>query len=154
MIHDLDIVLSLMGEPAVKVNAVCSEVGSGQGDLAIAQVKFAGGTIANFVASRVSQAKVRRISITQPEEVIGIDLLRQTIAVHHLISNDYFFDQRMGYKQETVTEIPYLSHHGEPLRFELESFVKSVAGRQEPVVSGEDGMKALALALEIMEACS
>jgi len=74
--------------------------------------------------------------------------------VHHLISNDYFFDQRMGYKQETVTEIPYLSRHGEPLRFELESFVSSVATRTTPLVTGEDGMKALALALEIVKTCN
>lgn len=153
MIHDLDIVLSLVGKPASIVNAVRPEPEKGPADLAIAQVKFSGGTVANFVASRVSQAKVRRITVTQREEVIGIDLLRQTIAVHHIISNDYFFDQRMGYKQETVTEIPYLSRHGEPLRFELESFVESVATRAEPVVSGEDGTRALALAMEIVEAC-
>jgi len=153
MIHDLDLVLSLVQSPVMLVNSVCSNLSSKAGDLAIAQVQFEAGAIANFVSSRVSQAKVRRISITQPEEVINIDLLRQTIAVHHLISNDYFFDQRMGYKQETVTEIPYLSRHGEPLRFELESFIKAVATRSTPVVTGEDGMKALALALEIIEKC-
>jgi len=153
MIHDLDIVLSLVGEPVSVVNAVCSGSGQGPLDLAIAQVKFDNGTIANFVASRVSQAKVRRISVTQKEEVIGVDLLRQTLAVHHIISNDYFFDQRMGYKQETVTQIPYLSKHGEPLKFELESFVDSMMTREQPVVSGEDGMKALALAMEITDAC-
>jgi len=153
MIHDLDLVLSLVQSPVATVNSVCANLSSMAGDLAIAQVKFETGAIANFVASRVSQAKVRRISVTQPEEVINIDLLRQTIAVHHLISNDYFFDQRMGYKQETVTEIPYLSRHGEPLRFELESFVSSVATRTTPLVTGEDGMKALALALEIVKTC-
>jgi predicted dehydrogenase len=151
MIHDLDLVLSLVQSPVAIVHSVCSNLSSLAGDLAIAQVKFETGAIANFVASRISQAKVRRISVTQPEEVINIDLLRQTIAVHHLISNDYFFDQRMGYKQETVTEIPYLSRHGEPLRFELESFVQAVATRSTPVVTGEDGMKALTLALDVIE---
>jgi len=153
MIHDLDLVLSLVRSPVAIVNSVGSNLSSLKGDLAIAQVKFENGSIANFVASRVSQAKVRRISVTQPEEVINIDLLRQTIAVHHLISNDYFFDQRQGYKQETVTEIPYLSRHGEPLHFELESFVQAVRTRSEPVVTGEDGMSALRLALEIIETC-
>lgn len=153
MIHDLDIVLSLLSSPVTIVNAVCANLSSMGGDLAIAQVKFESGAIANFVASRVSQAKVRRISVTQPQEVINIDLLRQTVAVHHLISNNYFFDQRMGYKQETVTEIPYLSRHGEPLRFELESFVRSTATREQPAVTGEDGTRALALALEVMDRC-
>jgi predicted dehydrogenase len=153
MIHDLDLVLNLVRSPVSLVNSVCSNLSTLAGDLAIAQVKFETGAIANFVASRVSQAKVRRISVTQPEEVINIDLLRQTIAVHHLISNDYFYDQRMGYKQETVTEIPYLSRHGEPLRFELESFVQCVATRSTPAVTGEDGMKALALALDVIECC-
>jgi predicted dehydrogenase len=153
MIHDLDIVLSLVDSPVSVVNSVGANRSSLAGDIAIAQIKFESGTVANFVASRLSQAKVRKISVTQPEEVINIDLLRQTIAVHHLISNDYFFDQRTGYKQETVTEIPYLSRHGEPLRFELESFVKSVAMRTTPVVTGEDGTRALALAMDIIAAC-
>ena len=58
----------------------------------------------------------------------------------------------MGYKQETVSEIPYLSRYGEPLRLELESFAELVRDRKRPVVSGEDGARALDLALRAMEA--
>jgi len=151
MIHDLDIVMSLVGEDAVKANAVSATLKSDTEDLAIAQLVFEGGIIANLTSSRVSQAKVRRIAVTQGEEYIVADLLRQSIAIHHFVSSDYFFDKRMGFKQETVTEIPYLSRHGEPLRMELEAFIEAVRTRSAPLVSGEDATRALALALRIME---
>ena len=153
MIHDLDIVMSLVGEDVVEVNAVSASLKSDTEDLALAQLVFQGGTIANLISSRVSQAKVRKISVTQGEEYIAADLLRQSIAIHHFVSSDYFFDKRMGFKQETVTEIPYLSRYGEPLRMELESFIESVRTRSMPLVSGADATAALALALRVMEEC-
>jgi predicted dehydrogenase len=153
MIHDIDIVLSLAGSEVQTVNAVCRALHDGTEDLGVAQVKFATGTIADFTASRVSQAKVRRLTVTQADSYISADLIRQTLAIHHYVTSDYFFDARMGYKQETVTEIPYLSRYGEPLRLELESFVESVRDRTPPIVSGGDGARALDLALRVMEAC-
>jgi UDP-N-acetylglucosamine 3-dehydrogenase len=153
MIHDLDIVLSLADSEVKKVNAVCRELHGGTEDLAVAQVEFASGTLADLTASRVSQAKVRRLSVTQVDAYVSADLVRQTLAVHHYVTSDYFYDARMGYKQETVTEIPYLSRYGEPLRLELESFVESVRERKRPIVSGEDGVRALDLALRVMKAC-
>jgi predicted dehydrogenase len=153
MIHDLDIVLSLADSEVKKVNAVCRELHGGTEDLAVAQVEFASGTLADLTASRVSQAKVRRLSVTQLDAYVSADLVRQTLAVHHYVTSDYFYDARMGYKQETVTEIPYLSRYGEPLRLELESFVESVRERKRPIVSGEDGVRALDLALRVMKAC-
>jgi len=153
MIHDLDIVLSLAGSEVETVNAVCRALHGATEDLAVAQVKFASGTIADFTASRVSQAKVRRLAVTQLDAYVSGDLIRQTLAIHHYVTSDYFYDARMGYKQETVTEIPYLSRYGEPLRLELENFVESVRDRKPPIVSGEDGARALGLALRVMEAC-
>jgi predicted dehydrogenase len=154
MIHDLDIVASLVHSDVLRINALCTSRVTDTEDLAIAQIAFTDGTLANFTASRVSQAKIRRFTITQPDEYIYADLLRTNIAIHHYVSSDYFFDRRMGFKQETVTEIPYLSRHGEPLRLELESFVDCVVSREKPKVSGEDGLRALALASKVMEACA
>jgi predicted dehydrogenase len=154
MIHDIDIVLSLVNQEARQVNAQCTNVFGGTEDFALAQIKFAEGTIAGLTASRVSQAKVRRLNITQQDAYISADLLRQTLAIHHYVASDYFYDARTGFKQETVTEIPYLSRYGEPLRLELESFVESIVERKPPVVSGEDGTRALEIALRIQKACS
>lgn len=151
MIHDLDIVLSLVKEKVVHLSAVSSSLLSDTEDLALANVVFSNGTIAHFISSRVSQAKIRKLTITQENEYLSVDLLHTSIAIHHYVSSEYFFDTRMGFRQETVTEIPYLSRQGEPLRLELESFIESVETRTPPVVSGEDGMEALKLALEIMK---
>ncbi|MFH1149483.1 MAG: Gfo/Idh/MocA family oxidoreductase [Actinomycetota bacterium] len=151
MIHDLDLVLSLVGDEVASVQAVARSVESESEDIASALVRFEGGTLAGFTASRVSQAKVRTLSVTQPDLFIAADLLRQTISLHHLISNDFVYDERMGYKQVSVTEIPYLSRYGEPLRLELESFLESVRDRSEPQVSADDGVRALELAGKVME---
>lgn len=150
MIHDLDIALSLVKDRALHIDAVSSSIMSDTEDLALAHVVFGNGAIAHFTSSRVSQAKIRKLTITQADEYISADLLHTSIAIHHYVSSEYYFDRRMGFRQETVTEIPYLSRQGEPLRLELESFVESVQTRRPPIVSGEDGMEALALALEIM----
>lgn len=154
MIHDIDIVLSLVKDEVVKVNSVCRSIISDTEDLALAQFVFKGGAISHFACSRICQAKIRRLTITQPKEYICADLLHETITIHHFISSDYYFDRRMGFKQETVTEIPYLSRHGEPLRLELESFIETVRTRGEPVVTGEDATRVLGLAMEVMSACS
>jgi len=153
MIHDLDIVLSLLGEEVTEVNAVSATVMSSTEDLALAQVVFESGVIANFTSSRVSQAKIRRLSITQEGEFLSVDMLRQNISIHHHVVSNYFHDKRTGYRQEAVTDMPYLSRYGEPLRLELESFVDSVVERTPPVDSGEDGTRALGLALRILREC-
>ncbi|MCG2796686.1 MAG: Gfo/Idh/MocA family oxidoreductase [Actinomycetia bacterium] len=153
MIHDLDIVLSLVGEDVTEVNAVSATVMSSTEDLALAQVVFKSGVIANFTSSRVSQAKIRRLSITQEGEFLSVDMLRQNISIHHHVVSNYFYDRRTGYRQEAVTDMPFLSRYGEPLRLELESFIDSVVKRTPPVVSGEDGTRALGLALRIMREC-
>lgn len=150
MIHDLDIVLSLLGTDIRDVSATKALLRSGTEDIAVANVLFENGCIASFTASRVSQAKVRRIAVTQQNEYVIGDLLRQTLAVHRYVSSDYFFDTRMGFKQETVTEVPYLSQRGEPLELELSSFVEAISGRKQPVVGGAEGVLALKLALAVM----
>ncbi len=151
MIHDIDLTLSLVGKEVVRINALSNCIKSEAEDHAIAQLMFSDGTMANLVSSRISQAKVRKISITQPDEFICADLLKQTIAVHHFISSDYFYDSRMGYRQETVTEVPYLSRYGEPLKLEVEEFIDCVRTRENPLVDGEAGFKALELALGIID---
>ncbi len=141
MIHDLDIVLRLVSSPVAEVRAVGIPVLSRKADIANARVEFENGCVANLTASRVSFEKVRKLRFFQPHDYISVDYASQTGTMVSL---------RMGRVIENKLEPPT----GEPLKFELESFVRSVGARSTPVVSGEDGLRALELAMSINEEIS
>lgn len=138
MIHDLDIVLSLVHSPVVEVRAVGIAVLSKKADIANARVEFEDGCVANLTASRVSFEKVRKLRFFQPSDYISVDYASQTGTMVSL---------RMGRVSERKLE-PGVA---EPLKLELESFVDCVRTRNSPVVSGEDGLRALELAMKINE---
>src|SRR5262245_5447957 len=132
MIHDIDIVLSLVRAPVSEVRAVGIPVLSQKPDIANARVEFEDGCVANFTASRVSFEKVRKIRFFQPHDYISIDCATQTGTMVSL---------RMGRVTERKLE-PAVS---EPLKAELASFVNCVRSRGNPVVTGDDGLRALKL---------
>ena len=101
-------------------------------------MEFNNGCVANFTASRVSYEKTRKLRFFQPHDYISVDYASQTGVMVSL---------RMGRVIERKLEPP----NGEPLRIELESFVNCVQNRSVPVVSGEDGFRALELAILINE---
>ena len=138
MIHDLDIVLSLVHSPVSEVRAVGIAVLSKKADIANARVEFEDGCVANFTASRVSFEKVRKLRFFQPSDYISVDYASQTGSMVSL---------RMGRVTERKLEPP----SGEPLKLELESFVHCVRTRTSPIVGGEDGLRALELAMKINE---
>src|SRR5688572_19278479 len=132
MIHDLDIVLSLVHADVAEVRAVGIPVLSQKADIANARVEFANGCVANLTASRVSFEKIRKLRFFQPHDYISVDYGTQTGSVVSL---------RMG----RVIERKLAPPSGEPLKIELESFLDCVRSRSTPVVSGEDGYRALKL---------
>jgi predicted dehydrogenase len=136
MIHDIDIVLSLVRAPVREVRAVGIPVLSQKADIANARVEFEDGCVANFTASRVSFEKTRKLRFFQPHDYISVDYASQKGTVVSL---------RMGRVMERKLE-PQVQ---EPLRLELAAFAKCVKTRQKPVVSGEDGYRALELAMLI-----
>jgi predicted dehydrogenase len=138
MIHDLDIVLHLVKSPVAEVRAVGIAVLSRKADIANARVEFENGCVANLTASRVSFEKIRKLRFFQPHDYISVDYASQTGTMVSL---------RMGRVIEKKLEPP----NGEPLKLELEAFVKCVQSRATPVVSGEDGLRALELAMSINE---
>jgi predicted dehydrogenase len=138
MIHDLDIVLRLVKSPVAEVRAVGIPILSRKADIANARVEFQNGCVANLTASRVSFEKIRKLRFFQPHDYISVDYSTQTGTMVSL---------RMGRVIEKKLEPP----NGEPLRLELEAFVKAVEARSTPVVSGEDGLRALELAMNINE---
>src|SRR5947207_3973745 len=136
MIHDIDIVLSLVPAPVGEVRAVGIPILSQKADIANARVEFEDGCVANFTASRVSFEKIRKLRFFQPHDYISVDYASQTGTMVSL---------RMGRVKEQKLEPP----HEEPLKLELASFVDCVEKRGKPAVSGEDGLRALELAMSI-----
>jgi predicted dehydrogenase len=178
MIHDLDIVLSLTGQPVREVRAVGLPVLSKKVDIANVRLEFENGCVANFTASRVSTERVRKMRFFQPHQYLSLDFARQDlllIDVSAAAGMDMKELARLAAMQanlvhpthdgETVVEGEPAGHPspgmtvrkvpveaGEPLRLEIESFLDAVRTRTQPLVTVEDGRAALKLALEINSA--
>jgi predicted dehydrogenase len=141
MIHDLDLVLWMVGAPVKEVRAVGLPVLSDKVDIANARVEFENGTVANFTASRVSTERVRKFRYFQPNEYVSIDFTRRDVLVLNV--NHDGGAPRLGFRKLDTQP-------AEPLRAELEAFVDSVRRRQPPLVGGAEGRQALALAERVM----
>ncbi len=164
MIHDLDIVLSLVDSPVHEVRAVGLPVLSRKVDIANVRVEFVNGCVANFTASRVSTERVRKLRFFQPHQYLSLDFARQDLlmidvtAAAKLDAAQLAAMAQMLQPQPGGHPSPGLSlkkvpvEQGEPLRLEIASFLEAVRKRTRPVVNGEDGRRALALALEINRA--
>ena len=163
MIHDLDIVLSFVNSPVHEVRAVGLPVLSQKVDIANVRLEFENGCIANFTASRVSTERVRKLRFFQPHQYLSLDFARQDLLMIDVTAAAGMDMAKLAMLAQiaqqagshpsaglSLKKIPV--EPGEPLRLEIESFLNTVRGRGVPVVSGEDGRAALALALEINEA--
>jgi len=140
MIHDLDVVLSFVKSPIL----------SGKSDIANVRLEFESGCVANFTASRVSTERVRKIRFFQPRQYLSLDYSRQDVLVFSVGGEGETPGTPSINPQIKVTRPPIAAE--EPLQAELRSFLESVRTRSQPVVSFEDGRRALALALDIVAA--
>lgn len=154
MIHDIDLVRTLVGGTVTELAAAGVPVLTPSVDIANARLGFDTGAVANITASRVSRDRFRKLRIFQRSGYLSLDLaqgrgefyrLRGDLDLAALTSAPR---QLEDFMEHVALEAP----EGEPLRLELESFVAAVQGRQPVLVSGEDGRAALALALRIMRA--
>jgi len=136
MIHDIGVVLQLVGSEPVDVRSVGVSVLSKTEDIANARIEFANGCVANLNVSRVSSKKVREIRVFQSTGYLSLDFMNQ--AGHHVA---------VGLEGLRKNEVPI--EKGEPLKLELASFVESVKNRKDPKVGGELGKTALDLAIQI-----
>lgn len=152
MIHDLDLVLSLMRRPVTSVAAVGVPVLTTSPDIANARLEFEGGGVANLTASRVSLERMRKIRFFQRSGYISLDLAAGTGEYLRLRPGVTLAAGAPppGGLAAIIERIPFRSDGVEPLRGELESFVAAAAGRGEVAVSGQEGRNALAVALEIV----
>ena len=139
MIHDLDIVLDLVGQAPSEVRAAGLSILSDKVDIANVRLAFPTGCIANLTASRVSTERVRKLRLFQPHQYISLDYERQQAAAFTVSEH-----QRIGFENLPIEK-------QEPLKLELEAFLHSVITREPPKVSGQDGLRALTSALEILD---
>ena len=142
MIHDIDIILALVGAPISSISAVGASVLTPHVDIASARLEFANGTVANVVASRVSDKQTRRIRVFQTGGYLSLDFIDQTIDTAGLRAVPG------GARPEIVRERIRVEPV-KPLDQELAAFVASVRTGRPPLVDGATGLKALEVALEV-----
>jgi len=149
MIHDLDIVLSFVNSPLKEIRAVGLPILSGKVDIANVRIEFESGCIANFTASRVSTERVRKLRFFQPQQYVSLDYGRQDVMLFSIGQSGAPGTPSVN-PQIQVVKLPTVQE--EPLHAELKSFLESVQKRSRPLVSLEDGRRALAVALDIVAA--
>lgn len=154
MIHDLDLVLSLARRPVTSLAAAGIPVLTPSPDIANARLEFEGGGVANLTASRVSMERLRKFRFFQPSGYISLDLaagrgefLRLKEGVTLEPGNHLTAESLLG----VVERVELVGDGTEPLRSELAAFAAAIRGEAGVKVSGEDGRRALAVALEIMD---
>ena len=150
MIHDIDLILSLVRKPVTDTRAAGVSVISPNVDIANARLEFEGGAVANITASRVSIQRQRKIRFFQPSGYLSLDLGRGT--------GEFYRRTDTGKNMQDISQLTDLVEHlslrgdgAEPLRLELQAFVRAVRGDVPVAVSAEDGRMALAVALDIVD---
>jgi predicted dehydrogenase len=142
MIHDIDVVCSLLDEEVRTVQATAA----GDQPHVTAVLTFESGTTARLTASRVTQQKVRTLAVTTHNARVTADYLSQTVEIHRQSVPEYVATNGdVRYRHEGIVERPTVER-GEPLRNELRSFVDAVRTDDQPEVTGEDGLRALEIA--------
>jgi predicted dehydrogenase len=140
MIHDIDIILALVDSDLVDVRAVGTPVLTEHVDIANARLEFANGTVANVVASRVSDQTTRRIRVFQPRGYLSLDFVGQTLDIAAPVERPG--QERPGIARERIAVAPV-----KPLDAEIAAFVDCVRDGCRPLVDGRVGLKALEVAL-------
>lgn len=157
MIHDIDIILSLVKSPVTQIDASGVAVVSELIDIANARLQFENGAVANVTASRISQKKMRKMRIFQRDNYISLDFITGHSEVFRLTG----FDEKIttghisfgeigagANKKKVIYEQPEMKEVN-ALKYELELFVEATMTGSKPVVSGEDGLRALQVAAKI-----
>ncbi len=149
MIHDIDIVLSFVNSAVKEIRAVGLPILSPKADIANVRIEFESGCVANFTASRVSTERVRKLRFFQPGQYVSLDYARQDVMVFSVGPGEAGGTPSVNPKIQ-MAKLPTTAQ--EPLYAELKSFLDAVRQRWQPIVSLEDGRRALAVALDIVAA--
>jgi predicted dehydrogenase len=142
MIHDIDIVLSLLDGAVESVSAV----GTANGQYSTAQLTFDTGVVGTLTASRVNQKRARKLTVVGAEQLVEVDYFDQSIRVHRQSEPSYeTTNGDITYQQKRVTEHPFVDTR-EPLKCELEAFVEASRTDSTPRVTPEDALRAVEMA--------
>jgi predicted dehydrogenase len=152
MIHDIDIVLTLVGAAPRRLTAHGSAVHSEVADVANVQIAFDTGTIATITASRATEEKIRTLAITQPDAYIVLDYTDQDIQIHRRAAQEYTLNREsIRYRQASFVE--HLRVHKEnPLKLEVQHLIRAVRGVRAggtPALAETEDLRSLAMVLEI-----
>ena len=145
MIHDIDLIQSLVGAPIASIDAVGASVFSAGLDIANARIRYANGCVANTTASRVSMKMERKLRVFQDDAYISIDLQQKVLTI--VRKPPAGADVPKG--QVLIEERTY--DQGDALKLEIEAFLRSIREGTPPVVTGEDGLRALETATTITQ---
>ena len=141
MIHDIDIIMSLVNSPIKKIAATGACVFTNFEDIADAQITFENGVLAHILVSRCAEKKCRQLEIVEKERQVTINYELQTVQISRVVNNPD--------GQVDIRETPVFPK-SEPLKLELADFVRCVKEHKPPVVGGRDGKRALEVAVEIL----
>ena len=139
MIHDLNLVLSLLRHKVVEIRAVGVPVLTSKVDITNVRLELDNGTVANLTASRVSQDRVRKQRFFGGDFYISVDTKEQEVKGYRLV-------------RKQIEPLQVSVAKKEPLRAELEAFLACVRDRRQPLVTAEDGLEAVELATRVADA--
>jgi predicted dehydrogenase len=152
MIHDIDIVLGLVGAPPVRLAAQGAAVHSDAIDVATVQIRFASGTVATLTASRATEDKIRTLAITQRDAYIVLDYAEQDIHIFRRADQEYTMNRRsIRYRRAAFVEHLKV-HRDNPLKLEIQHLLGAVRRRRAGEAPGQgdrEDLTSLAMALEI-----
>lgn len=142
MIHDVDIILSLVHSEIAEISAMGRCVRTDHEDIASAQIQFENGTIAHILVSRVSEKRMRTLEITEQERYLMVNYETQDVTLHHCV-------QQQGRGLVEVVEHPVFPKR-EPLKMELQDFVGCIREGRQPLVGLRDGKRALEVCVAML----
>lgn len=142
MIHDVDIILSMVQSPIADISAMGRCVRTEHEDIASAQIQFQNGTIAHILVSRVSEKRMRTLEITEPQRYLMVNYETQDVTLHHCV-------QQQGRGLVEVVEHPVFPKR-EPLKLELQDFVGCIIEGRQPLVGLRDGKRALEVCVAML----
>ncbi len=163
MIHDIDLILSLVDSDVVSIDASGIAVVSEGADIANARLKFANGCVANITASRISQNRMRKMRLFQKNAYISIDFSQGAAEVFRVVDEDdnevsptYMLGkiEQGSVKRNIIYEQPPVPQNHNPLQYELQLFVDAVRTNTPPLVNGVAGQRALEVAEQIVQMIS
>ncbi len=146
MIHDLDIILHIVQSEVKEIHAVGMSIVTGKTDIANVRMIFENGTVANLTASRLSHRTLREIRVVQPDAYFAVDYFRRELSV-----------TRLDHEVKNLNNFPQISSDimtfpgRDPLADQISSFVNAITNGSEPIVTGQDGRKALKISLGIID---